>query len=296
MGRDPQAEIRPLDGYGLNESNSVVWTSSFQERRGTIAHIYGLPDPITFARPNRDFESYYYPMSRYLQRDLTDPNDILNAFAGVAEMLAVSWGPFYWGMPVESLWEFLDWSAVRPDSAMTRRTNYPSWSWAGWHWENSDLMYFEWMPDGQQLILIFISMAGRPRLTSPTIGCNKRSGFGGPWDGHFMPDSQRVADVLGGLEQDGIDTSQLLAMFTSSASLLLEPNLRPLGLHKYTYHINNPTTREILESVHLDEHWASRQPSVHEFIIVSYYSEGSTAEAIIYDEDSRGGRRNPCSD
>jgi hypothetical protein len=69
-------------------------------------------------------------VAAYLRRELSFASDILNAFEGIAKVLAKSMGtPFYAGLPVRWLDHALLW---QPNDAAVRRQGFPSFSWAGW--------------------------------------------------------------------------------------------------------------------------------------------------------------------
>jgi len=67
----------------------------------------------------------------YAKKELSHQSDILNAFAGVADMMRYDcetelfYGLVSWGLTNSMLWRLSD----PPGS---RRTGFPSWSWCGW--------------------------------------------------------------------------------------------------------------------------------------------------------------------
>lgn len=68
-------------------------------------------------------------VSLYACRDLSFRKDILRAFEGIARALTPFFGGFYWGLPLKDLRWALCWMHSR---SITRRYEFPSWSWAGW--------------------------------------------------------------------------------------------------------------------------------------------------------------------
>ena len=77
-------------------------------------------------------------------RQLTDKSDILNAFAGIGNVLFNDINtPAYWGMPTAYFELALLWDAESPP--LFRREGFPSWSWAGWHgrvaWKKNEMTY-----------------------------------------------------------------------------------------------------------------------------------------------------------
>lgn len=81
--------------------------------------------------------------------------DIPNAFAGIAQLLNLDFGPkeFFYGLPEAAFEKALRWSVSChfPDR---RRREFPSWSWMGWRWGEGQQIEFpsppasnlEWTP------------------------------------------------------------------------------------------------------------------------------------------------------
>jgi hypothetical protein len=100
------------------------------------------PGPRVWGSPNKDgvcdsdFENL---IVSYYHRNLTNGNDILNAFEGAFTAFREMSEPVYniWGIPVDmdeeftspAFFKYLDFSW---ESTPKRRTGFPSWSWAGW--------------------------------------------------------------------------------------------------------------------------------------------------------------------
>jgi hypothetical protein len=88
----------------------------------------------------RPIRVYINCMSRYSERKLTQPKDILAAFNGVSNLItSVMRAPFIFGLPSSHFDLALLWE---PLQAVTRRTKqpgedfqdlvFPTWSWCGW--------------------------------------------------------------------------------------------------------------------------------------------------------------------
>jgi hypothetical protein len=67
----------------------------------------------------------------YSVRELTKPDDILNAFAGLQSILTPFLGSFHWGLPGCCFEAALTWRTKDP-FLLARRNWFPSWSWTGW--------------------------------------------------------------------------------------------------------------------------------------------------------------------
>jgi hypothetical protein len=76
-------------------------------------------------------ESYSRLAAQYIRRNLTNQEDILDAFLGILRHLETSIGPHLWGMPSKEFGSALLWLTNQSFPAK-RRPSFPSWSWAGW--------------------------------------------------------------------------------------------------------------------------------------------------------------------
>ncbi|EPE26283.1 hypothetical protein GLAREA_02195 [Glarea lozoyensis ATCC 20868] len=93
------------------------------------------------------WHSYSQHVITYKQRDLTKPEDILNAFSAILQDLSSRYKTmFCWGLPTKHFELSLVWALCGNSvPARARRkcgNKFPSWSWAGWE----SLVYF---PSGE---------------------------------------------------------------------------------------------------------------------------------------------------
>jgi hypothetical protein len=219
----------------------------------------------------------------YLGRDLSDPGDILSAFAGIAEGLTPYFGKFYHGIPIDHLWQLLPWHAR---GNPTRRQGFPSWSWAGWHWgSRAYFQFYENTLHGDCLLQMFIP--SRFELDSP-MAISRELGLGEYTHDHFKPDTDNIRQVINVLKQEKVDTSQLIAFFTSSAMLIIDG----MAVHgeegRPLHEIKDPSTKKTIGSMFLDKSLVSRIPSLQEFIVVSSCCRHGRGGRIIYREDYDG--------
>lgn len=156
----------------------------------------------------------------YLRRHLSDENDILDAFNGVAEMLKPYFGAFLWGLPECSVVKLIGWKYYSLPWPV-RRAGFPSWSWAGWR---------QLHPSGGDISLL--STINNPTLTIFSIRSgiheiapladSDREDLEATWSrGHFLPDIPFLVRKREELVSTGAPTSQLIAFTTSSAKLKL---------------------------------------------------------------------------
>lgn len=70
-------------------------------------------------------------IEQYTKRQLSYPQDSLNAFLGILRVYGRAYEPVehFWGMPYRQGTLELEWYHQRP---AVRRPDFPSWSWAGW--------------------------------------------------------------------------------------------------------------------------------------------------------------------
>lgn len=83
----------------------------------------------------RRFLQYASLVEQYSQRQLSNPNDILNAFLGIVAVLRHNWGTtFTCGIPSSLFHDALLWFPAC-DCLVRRKSGertFPSWSWTGW--------------------------------------------------------------------------------------------------------------------------------------------------------------------
>lgn len=95
-----------------------------------------LRDSFLSNRLPRDlFDKVYVPLvEHYATRDTSYASDILKAFSGVTGVLEkpIYLGEFIAGIPVSFISTGLTWSF---HGQCSRRSGFPSWSWAGWTFE-----------------------------------------------------------------------------------------------------------------------------------------------------------------
>jgi hypothetical protein len=77
-----------------------------------------------------EYLTYARLLDEYTKRKLTFPSDAVSAFNGLLNLLSRRFGPqFLTGHPLCNFITSLCWFG---SSNMTARSNFPSWSWAGW--------------------------------------------------------------------------------------------------------------------------------------------------------------------
>ena len=177
-------------------------------KRGWSLNSMDMPTRI-FDQPA--FVQFTSAVELYTQREMTNPNDILNAFEGVKLVLEkrIRSGIFF-GM-VENM---IDSSIIWESSKRLRhRLNFPTWSWAGWtaeiQWKLAEYAesWIEWYDDSEE---------------STSFPAQKRNRIGPPIP---RPVSLRAVPSRSQLE----GAMPRLRFTTISASFML---LRPAPIHK----------------------------------------------------------------
>lgn len=100
----------------------------------------------------RDFQQY---ANEYSRRDLTRPHDALNAFMGIESSLREDYSDFFWGVPEREFIRGLCWyypgsisgaaqHKVRAGPGLTRKVDFPTWSWVNWRHPSSIRAHEQW--------------------------------------------------------------------------------------------------------------------------------------------------------
>jgi hypothetical protein len=119
------------------------WDSPFREDVLSELQIFGMEDfgyklpastidwSMRMRQPPANLKLSYLAqlIEAYSARNLTYPNDISNAFAGIEDMVRQDWKMnLTFGLSQPSMAISLLWAG----GILTRREGFPSWSWMGW--------------------------------------------------------------------------------------------------------------------------------------------------------------------
>lgn len=197
----------------------------FQCRRSTFCEDMELPPPHGWSLDSidmptrifreRPFVQFTSAVELYTRRELTNPVDILDAFAGVQQVLEKRLAiTIYFGLFEAMMDSSLNWESSKK---LKRRSTFPSWSWAGWlgeiQWKFTDAArsWIEWhhADDGTDDPHRFRPQY-RPRIEPPI-----------PWHKH----RRRVACKVGGK----CEKTPLLHFSTVVATFTL---IQPMPVHK----------------------------------------------------------------
>ncbi|KAK0652803.1 heterokaryon incompatibility protein-domain-containing protein [Cercophora newfieldiana] len=119
------------DGIRREEVNGYL-TRNLQRQEISVLPIL-RPAFISNRSPDEIVTSEYNRLvSYYTARELSLPGDIIKAFSGILGALSPSIGWFSWGLPMKYINYSLMWSF---HGSCCRRPGFPSWSWAGWHFD-----------------------------------------------------------------------------------------------------------------------------------------------------------------
>lgn len=216
-------------------------------------------------------------VKQYMRRTLTRQDDIENAFAGVAGILAPFIGALYNGIPEVHFREAIHGCWFWDTSFVRRIGNFPSWSWTGWvHLPENDDLGIQAMA-GHKAVLPLqfyqcleagIRPLGRLWTQSEVLD----HGRGRPlelWE-HFLADEDDVrAKWTGTMRRNENDPAHLIAFASSIATLKLV--VRPGGgLEVFReYRVVHPGTGKHLTSIRLDADFVAQTGSLHSFIIIA---------------------------
>jgi Heterokaryon incompatibility protein (HET) len=249
--------------------------------------LYSNLNPISeFARPGDQKQTGHqlfdtrlsFILMHHLQKQLTQGDDILNAFFGIAASMGSHFGSFHHGLPERYFQRALSWSYR---NSFQRRNGFPSWSWAGWyhalHFTNSDIHSLR--QDFRPTLTIYrfarLSSEGQVRkIQEDTLDCNDRTHT------HFQPVVASIQARLQALTIYGADTSHLLSFFTSSCALSIRidpcrdeepPWWKGDREVMSKYAIERSRSREVIGFIVLDKTWACANvspTSLHELIVI----------------------------
>jgi hypothetical protein len=134
---------------GVRESEAGACPGELPALRRSFS---AAPSPRTEAegtnKRHRKYWSWHLIVNNYTARAMTDPEDRLNAMAGVVQVVGQLLNDEYlFGIWRSSAVEFLGWSTWRPS---TRSPRAPSWSWASL---NSPVGFSDYKPLAKILAL-----------------------------------------------------------------------------------------------------------------------------------------------
>lgn len=112
--------------------------------------------------PRNIYQLYELLVNAYQARQLTFKSDILNAFSGLCQAMAMIGNEsFHWGLPVSQFDKYLCWrlrgggtqnhafSSPDKDGSADFPVRFPSWSWAAWH-GTSGRSWISWQDNTDQ--------------------------------------------------------------------------------------------------------------------------------------------------
>jgi hypothetical protein len=128
VGNDPYRALPPMQGWKpLPSSIEVCGSLGKLARKGTTV--------LDFIEQYE--KCHVQLLSFYIRRDLRFESDRLNAFSGIINAQTHSLGQSQWGMPLRLFARALFLSIPAQAGPLSRRPNFPSWSWLGWKIEVS---------------------------------------------------------------------------------------------------------------------------------------------------------------
>ncbi|KAI9711723.1 MAG: hypothetical protein M1820_001867 [Bogoriella megaspora] len=229
------------------------------------------------------FRAYCNFVSVYLRRQLSFPDDILNALSGLLKIFERSMDTrFCWGLPLRwfdlaLLWQLYGPARRRADAELSSRdSKFPSWSWTGWD-TGSEPPY--WLTPNEIQRLIYFWAVGEDNTAVPMY--TGECGYG-EIDGLEIStdDFQRANLELTLLPTGGqctprqLDSLKYLLSRTAVACLFLDSrwqevedrNLWPNGIHLKIFDSEDKWVGLILT----DREWAkSQRGDCFDFMLLS---------------------------
>lgn len=125
-----------------------------------------------YTSPSAALSAYNTFVSYYLRRQLSYPEDILNALAGLLHVFQRTMNTKFWaGLPGRWIDHALLWELA---SEGKRRLGFPSWSWAGWD-GMAETSYWLMLDDVRGLVEWYVSSGGMVERVSHAgeLGCDE---------------------------------------------------------------------------------------------------------------------------
>jgi hypothetical protein len=211
------------------------------------------------------FESRFLGiLQAYVCRELSNPEDILNAFSGVSEFLTPLLGVFHWGFPESLFHHAISWMGP---PQLRRRKSFPSWSWAGWYhpMERNEWEHLEF--HGSAFLNIYRYDGGNLKLVScrdtETISENSQHA-------HFVACYSDIILNIHSLTIPSASLRQTLVFTTSSALLSIEELYNAPGESWVNFKIMDSISGTILTNIHLHSSWLKRKGELLEFVVTGH--------------------------
>ncbi|KAF2666922.1 HET-domain-containing protein [Microthyrium microscopicum] len=217
-------------------------------------------------------------LTNYLGRQLSDQDDILNAFSGTMTAFYPVVGHFWYGIPVSYLAVGLSWMyAIDQDKKQTdskaqvgRRKGFPSWSCTGWfHPDRSTLMFTLNKSKAYEQEAYVQLLRRTPRdervevLNSIALVETQHHAY--------LSSKKHFSELIRELE-NAIDATQLLGLWTRSVRLRV--NQTPLccfnGLGSYELCADDRARYNIHNSsqIHIEKRWRDTAGESVNFILL----------------------------
>ncbi|KAK5658458.1 hypothetical protein OQA88_1847 [Cercophora sp. LCS_1] len=242
-------------------------------------------------------------VDQYTLRDLTRPEDVEKAFAGVANLLKDSIGPLYRGIPENMFGEVLG-GCWYWDVPLERRVGFPSWSWTGWKrnitWEENKLRpsvtkrvikdpEIGISPPEKQLdsYLLKIFRFGRDEEPRPLFQSTSEQTLSGPFADHFTPDHAEIAQQYRRLSNRSRPVPDCIAFYSSLSYLSVKPVHPYPGPDQNDYSVYDPATGRALTAITLRGSPLAFQQQRFPFIVVANYAKGLQLMLIEFDDDDK---------
>ena len=102
----------------------------------------GRPSYTAYEAHRRLFGRNFWKLVEiYSKRNLSFESDTIRAFSGILKSVEYDFGPAIWGVPQCAFVRGLTWSLSSYKPSL-RRSEFPSWSWAGWRANTGSSLYF----------------------------------------------------------------------------------------------------------------------------------------------------------
>ncbi|KAF7560690.1 hypothetical protein G7046_g3455 [Stylonectria norvegica] len=207
------------------------------------------PGCLSDIKSGRQLETYLALVQKYSRRRLTSEADFANAMKGISRIFGYSMdgkaNSFFEGIPSTAFDNLFCWR-VEEHQPMSRRDEFPNWSWQGWKQK----------PIFPDALIKEYQSKGTDSTGSRLMGYDRRR--------EPATSSPKVSSLAFGMNDSG---PMPLYLFTKAGDL--EVSFRSssdIGATNALYEVSSPHNGLVVGTIQLDKDWRAKQPGMIKFM------------------------------